>query len=240
MEGTPPADPSDTGQVLPQSVASGGPTPAGVILWTRVAPSVYRPGAELRVELASAAGEGDRQPPATLADESAAAEHGVARFEPTRRFAVAAGVEPDHDYTVRVDLDGRLDPGTAYRYRFVYDGVASGVGRCRTVPAPDATPSSVSFAVLACQDYHHGYYGALGHVAREDVDFLLHLGDFVYDDADGRYGGLGSDSYPGRDLTPPSGKTVAHSLADFRTLCRTYRDDPLLGAASAAHTTIRT
>jgi alkaline phosphatase D len=237
--GRSPASPDAAGDVYPQSVASGGPTPTGVIVWTRIAPDAVRPDAELAVEVAPEADCGAAAPSVT-GDGTDAARRDDGTFVPARRFPVSAGVSRASDYTVRVDLDRHLEPATAYRYRFVYDGVASRTGRCRTLPAPDASPASVSFAVLACQDYHGGYYGALGRVAREDVDFLLHLGDYIYDDADGRYSGLGSDDYPDRDLTLPSGEAVAHTLADFRTLYRTYRSDPLLAAAAAAHTTIRT
>jgi alkaline phosphatase D len=209
---------------FPQGVASGGPTPTGAILWTRVAPDAA--AGDLYVEVGPDEGPTDRGRPTAV--------------EPTYRGLVPDAPDPDADHTVRVDLDGHLDPGTAHRYRFVHGGVASPVGRVRTLPASDASPESVSFAVLACQDYQNGRYGALSRVAREDVDFLLHLGDYVYDSADGRYRGLGSEDYPDRRVDLPSGEGVAHSLADFRTIYRTYLSDPHLRAALAAHTTIRT
>ncbi len=142
----PDADPRST---FPQSVASGGPTPEGVILWTRIDPVAFAPDEPLGVRVA--------------ADEG---------FEETVYEGVVEDAEAirAHDHTVNVDLDGHLDPGTEYYYRFVHDGVASRVGRCRTLPAPGTPPGSVRFAVLACQDYQNGYYGAYHHVAE-----ALHL-----------------------------------------------------------------
>ncbi len=168
------ADPYD---VFPQSVASGGPTPTGVILWTRLDPATFEPGTPLGVQVA-------RDP-----DFEAMVYDGVVTEDERIRA---------HDYTVKVDLDGQLRPDGAYFYRFVYRGVASRTGRCRTLPRPDDSPESVSFAVLTCQDYLNGYYPALHYVAQEDVDFVVHLGDFIYESDAGEFRGPGSYDYPGR------------------------------------------
>jgi alkaline phosphatase D len=197
---------------FPQSVASGDPTPDGVVLWTRLAPDRYRDGESVT---------------ATVARDEAF-DDVVGTYE------VPGGVVgPGTDYTVRLTLDGELDPGTAYHYRFAYRGVASRTGRCRTLPAPDASPDSVSFALCTCQDYRNGYYGAYGHVAEADVDFLVHLGDFIYESA-------GPSAYDGRDVELPSGASQAMDLADFRHLHRTYRTDRFLRRALRRHTLIAT
>ncbi|MFC5972989.1 alkaline phosphatase D family protein [Halomarina salina] len=204
--------------VFPQSVASGGPTPSGVVLWTRLDPERFDPDEQVRLVVAR-----DRA------------------FEEV----VLDGCVPDghdwavHDHTVRVDTDGHLDPDATFYYRFVHDGVASRVGRCRTLPDPDASPESVRFAVLTCQDYENGYYGALSHVADEDVDFVVHLGDVVYESAANLYG-AGEDPVAGRDLSLPSGHDVAWTGEDLRHLHRTYRSDPHLQAMHEAHTVIVT
>ncbi|WP_380678575.1 alkaline phosphatase D family protein [Salinigranum sp. GCM10025319] len=155
-----------------------------------------------------------------------------------RGVVPAERVGPAFDHTVRVDLDGALSPDSTYAYRFVYDGVRSPVGRCRTLPAPGSTPESVRLAVVSCQDYENGYYGAYGHVAREDVDFLLHLGDLIYESAARLFTGLGSERYPDRDVTLPSGEDRAWSLADFRYLHRLYRSDRFFQRALERHTLI--
>jgi alkaline phosphatase D len=214
FEFDPEADPD---RVFPQSVASGGPTPEGVILWTRIDPAAFDPAEPLAVQIA-----------ADGAFEAVVYEGVVEDGE-----AVAA-----HDHTVKVDLDGHLDPDTEYHYRFVYDGVASRTGRCRTLPAPDDSPDSVRFAVLACQDYLNGYYGAYHHVAAEDVDFLVHVGDFVYESDAGEFKGLGSYDYPGREKALPSGEEHVQGLEDYRYLYRTYRSDRFLRAALESHTLI--
>ncbi|WP_440991673.1 alkaline phosphatase D family protein [Haloarchaeobius baliensis] len=209
----------DPDRVFPASVASGGPTPTGVILWTRVAPSAYQAGTPLYLAVA----------------EDPELETVVAQ----RRFP-SAQFDGRHDHTVRIDLDGELDPDRHYHYRFVYDGVASRTGRCRTLPAPDDSPESLRLGVVSCQHHQNGYFGAFDQLAGEDLDYVLHLGDYVYDAADDRYRSPFADEYPGRDVSLPSGKDVATSLEDFRALYRTYRRDRSLQAAHERHTFLRT
>ncbi len=214
FEFDPDADPDDT---FPQSVASGGPTPEGVICWTRVAPDRFDPETTLALEVAT---------------------------DPAVRDPVYRGLIDDaesilaHDYTVKVDLDGHLDPDSEYYYRFVYDGVASRTGRCQTLPAPDAEPDSLRVAVLTCQNYLNGYFPAYHYVAEEDLDFLVHLGDFIYESDDGEFKGLGSPEFEGRDLDLPSGYDRVRTLEDYRYLYRTYRADDFLQEAMESHTLI--
>ena len=107
---TPDADPDAT---FPQTVASGGPTPTGVILWTRLAPEAFDPETPLAVQVARDDDFTDIVYDGVMTDDE----------------SVCA-----HDYTVKIDLDGQLDPDTEYRYRFVFDGAASRTGTCRTLP----------------------------------------------------------------------------------------------------------
>ena len=212
-----PSTDRDSATVFPQSVMSGGPTTSGVILWTRLDPAAVTGDTPLRVAVAT--------------DDSFS--------ETVYRGTVSADrLRPEHDYTVRVDLDGELDSNRRYYYRFVYDGTPSQVGRCRTLPTAQDDPEEISFAVLSCQDYQNGYYGAYAHVAREDVDFLLHMGDFIYESANGAYTGPGGGIAEGRDFELPSGSALAETLADFRTLYKTYKSDPLLQSGLEAHTLI--
>jgi alkaline phosphatase D len=200
-----------TDAVFPQGVASGDPTPDGVVLWTRIAPDGFDGDAGLSVELAADAGFDDPAVWDLATDE----------------------VGPERDHTAKVDLAGELSPGRTYHYRFVHRGVASPVGRCRTLPAPDASPDRVAFAVLTCQDYRNGYYPAYHHVARADVDYLLHLGDFIYEHG-------GPSPHDGRGIDLPSGAGQAMGLDDFRHLHRTYRSDRFLRQALASHPLIAT
>ncbi|WP_166035678.1 alkaline phosphatase D family protein [Halorussus pelagicus] len=197
--------------VFPHSVASGGPTPSGVLLWTRLDPDAYSEETRLGVEVA----------------ESEAFENAVYRGE-----VPAERVGPDRDYTATVDVDGELSADRRYAYRFVYDGAASEVGWCRTLPKPGASPDSLSLAVASCNHYLHGYFGAFARIADEDVDFLVHLGDFIYEE--------GGDGVGDRSLDLPTGNEKAHGLADFRYLYRRYRSDQLLRRALRNHTLIHT
>jgi alkaline phosphatase D len=196
-------------RVFPQSVASGGPTSEGVLLWTRVSPDAYDGTTPLGVEVAP-----------------------DAEFENTAyRGTVPPGEFGEaRDYTATVDVDGELDPDGRYFYRFVYDGAASEVGRCRTLPAPDSSPDSLTLAVASCNNYIQGYFGAFAHIAEEDADFLLHLGDLIYE-----YGG---DGVGDRSIDLPSGKGKAYGLADYRHLYRTYRSDANLRRALRSHTLV--
>lgn len=202
---------------FPQSVASGGPTQTGVVLWTRIDPAAYIEDESVKLELAT-----DESFTEVVYRGSVDAEH----------------VTPEHDYTINIDLDGMLDSDTYYHYRFTYDGVRSRIGRCHTLPATDESPGSLRLGVLTCQDYQNGYYGAYHHVAEEDLDFLLHVGDFIYESADGQYKGLGSRNYPGRELALPSGHDRAWALEDYRYLYSTYRTDRFLQEALERHTII--
>jgi len=210
-------DGADPDAVFPQSVASGGPTPSGVILWTRVDPERFDPAVPLGVQVATDDGFEDVVYSGLVTDSD----------------SVRA-----HDYTVKVDLDGDLEPDSEYCYRFVYDGIASRTGRCRTLPAPNDSPDSVRLAVLTCQNYLNGYFPALGYVAEADVDFVVHLGDFIYESDDGQFKGLGSYDYEGRELSLPSGHARVRTLADYHYLHREYRTDRFLQRALESHTVI--
>jgi alkaline phosphatase D len=214
FEFDPDADPDET---FPQSVASGGPTSEGVILWTRLDPDRFANGDPLAVRVAR---------DSDLTDVVYEGVVGDAR-------ALRA-----HDYTIKVDLDGHLNPGTEYYYRFVYRNTASRTGRCQTLPRPDASPDSLRLAVLACQDYLNGYYPAYHYVAEENVDFVVHVGDFIYESDAGAFKGIGSYSYPDREKSLPSGHKRVQGLEDYRYLYRLYRSDRFMQEALESHTII--
>lgn len=200
---------------FPQSVASGDPTPTGVVLWTRIDPQVYEPTVPIVVEVA----------------------HDEAFDNPVYQGTVDSG-RVGHDHTVKIDLDGCLTPDERYYYRFIHDNHYSRAGQCRTLPDPNSSPERIRFAILTCQDYQNGYFSAYSHIADEDVDFLVHVGDFIYESAAGHYKGLGSLEYPDRELHLPSGHDRAWGLTDYRYLYRTYRSDEFLQAALEEHTLI--
>ena len=209
-----------TADVFPQSVASGGPKPESVILWTRIAPERYEPAESLYLEVAT-----DR------------------RFEgETRVFEFdGPGVKPPDNYTIRVELDyDAIDHDSVYYYRFIYRGVRSNTGRCRTLPAEDSEPESVQFGVLNCQDYQNGYFGAMAHLAEADVDFVLHLGDYIYEHVAEGVPESVDGSYPDRRIDLPDSGTRPMSLDDFRRIYETYRTDRHLQRLHERHTVIQT
>jgi alkaline phosphatase D len=207
-------DPSrNPADVFGLSVSSGDPTPSGVILWTRVNPQAWSQGDNLAFEVA---------------------------LDPEFSQVIAQGLVessdfgPERDYTVKIDLDGRLSSNRYYYYRFIYHQTASRTGRCRTLPQPTESVDRIKFAVLTCQDFANGYYGAFSHLSQEtDVDFVVHLGDFIHETAT-----TSNSTYPDRLIILPSGGPAAFGLDDFRSIYRTYRSDLFMQRAMEQHTWI--
>ena len=210
---------TDSARVFDLSVSSGDPSATGVMLWTHIRPEALRGGQPLFLQVGLDAGF------QTLLLQ--------ARIE-------ASQISAERDHTVKVDLDGQLPEtlsGGPYFYRFIYDGTVSRTGRCRTLPQDSTALRSLKLGLLTCQDYTNGYYPALGHLAADDsIDYVLHLGDFIYETAgDPRFQSL---PFADRTLVLPSGGTVALDLADYRFIYRRYRSDPLLQLAMERHTFI--
>jgi alkaline phosphatase D len=215
---------SDGSEWFPQSVASGDPRAQSVILWTRFEhPDVGDDDVELALEL--------------FADEELAERvevEGEARLHVT---ALAA-----FDHCVKVRVTG-LAPATTYWYRFLRidpggaSAAASRTGRTRTAPEADAD-APVRFAFVSCQDYPGRFYNAYAHLAGAEVDFVIHLGDYIYETTGDE--GFQVDT-PGRtiELTDAAGALevargdgesffAARSLDNYRQLYRTIRGDAAL------------
>lgn len=146
-------------------VASGDPLPDGVVLWTRLAPDPFTP-------------DGTAGMPAVPVQ----VEYEVAmdeRFRSVvRRGSVVA--TPELGHSVHPEIRG-LAPDHDYFYRFRTGGEISPVGRTRTTPAAHANPRELTFAFASCQAWQDGYYTAYEHMAAEDLDFVVHLGDYIYE-----------------------------------------------------------
>ncbi len=185
-------------EVFRHGVASGDPLADAVILWTRVT-SVDGAPLEVGWEL------GDTPSLATV------------------RARGTVTTDADRDFTVKLDVDG-LEPATTYYYRFTAVGETSPVGRCRTAPAGGA--ERLRFAVCSCASIGHGYYNAYRRIAeREDLDLVVHLGDYIYEYATGRYG-------EARETDPPH---EIVTLEDYRRRYARYRRDPDLQELHRQH-----
>jgi alkaline phosphatase D len=182
----------NTAPVFRHGVASGDPLANRVMLWTRVTV----PGAATVVRWVIA-----RDPKLTRVVGSGEIPTGTTR-----------------DFTVKVDVDG-LEPGTTYYYRFDASGGQSPIGRTRTLPS--GSVSRIRLGVVSCSNYPFGYFNAYAALARRaDLDAVLHLGDYIYEYANG---GFGDGTALGR-VPEPNAEIVA--LADYRARHAQYKADP--------------
>jgi alkaline phosphatase D len=186
-------------------VASGYPTPAGVVLWTRLAPESRTdggtPDAAINVGWEVAADEAFRE-------------------------IVRKGTElavPRWGHSVHAEVAG-LEPARRYYYRFHAGGAVSAVGRTRTTPAPGAAMDRLRFAYASCQHYEQGWYCAYRHMAAEDLDLVIHLGDYIYESSWGRNHVRKHDTGLEEPIT----------LDEYRNRYALYKSDPDLRAAHAA------
>jgi alkaline phosphatase D len=178
-------------------VASGDPEPDGVVLWTRLAPDPLHgggmPNERVEVEWKVAADERMSQVVA----------HG------------RATATPDLAHSVHVEVRG-LKPGRWYWYRFTAGKHESTIGRTRTAPDPRQPVDKLKFAFASCQHYETGYFTAYRHMAQEDLDVVVHLGDYIYE-------GAARDDRPRKHDGPEP-----MTLSAYRNRHALYRLDPEL------------
>lgn len=147
----------------------------------------------------------------------------------------SARAEEASDFTVKVDVEG-LEAGSTYYYCFEVPGSASAVGRTKTLPPPGA--GHIRFAMVSCAKYNAGYFNAYSRIAdRKDLDFLLHLGDYIYEAADKPP----PSQFPGADI----GRHVdplheCKTLDDYRRRYSQYHLDPDVQRLHLAHAIIPT
>ncbi|HXG81494.1 MAG TPA: alkaline phosphatase D family protein [Sphingomicrobium sp.] len=197
-------------------IASGDPAPDGFVIWTRLAPEPLEPHGGMGMGVMPVKWE-------VASDD---------------RFAtiVASGealARPELAHAVHVEVAG-LQPDRPYFYRFEAAGERSIRGRARTLPTAGASPQLLRFATAGCQHYEDGYYTAYRHMAGEDLAFVYHYGDYIYE-------------YRGDPLRPGWGDggiytpvrqhagEMLMSLDDYRRRYGQYKADPDLQRAHAAH-----
>ncbi|GAB3985824.1 alkaline phosphatase D family protein [Plantactinospora veratri] len=187
-------------------VASGEPAPDSVVLWTRLAPSPLNADGQGGMANADVAVEwqvsADERFGSLVASGSVAARYADAHSV----HVVAGGLAPDADYFYRFRAQGHISP----------------VGRTRTAPAAGNFGRDLVMAFASCAHYESGYYTAYRRMAEENPGLVLHLGDYLYEDATT----TGSvREHVGAEIV---------SLADYRRRYAQYKSDPDLQAAHAA------
>lgn len=151
-------------------IASGDPTPDGMVLWTRLAPRPLEPDYGM-----------DRM--RTVVNWEIASDEGFTNVVQQGRATAA----PELGHSIHVDVQG-LDPDRWYFYRFTSGEAQSPVGRTRTLPA-DLAETPLRLAAASCQNWEQGLFTAYRHLAAEDLDLVTHLGDYIYEYS-GRDGGV--------------------------------------------------
>ena len=230
-----PAPDGGSGKYLfPQGVASGDPQPKSIMLWTRVV-----------------AEDSDAEKVSVTLE--------VSKSDKFSELVIKKSVQvsADSDFTLRV-LAEDLTPGQAYYYRFRAGDAVSRVGRTRTAPERDADVTA-HFAWVSCQDYASNFYSAYRQMlnddakrpAAEQIQFVLHLGDFAYETRGAGFMTARNDDLEPVELKTKSGKpravtefpsgggmyndevNFAKTVDDYRHIYKTYLSDPDLQDARA-------
>jgi alkaline phosphatase D len=184
-------------------VASGDPTFNSAVLWTRLAPAPLDGGGM---------------------DERPVAVRWEVATDPWMRRVVRRGevlAHPEWGHTVHVTPKG-LDSDRWYWYRFHAQGEDSPIGRTRTFPWNHSISKAMGFGLVSCQDYQNGFWSAYASLAQEELGFVVHAGDYIYED--------GTRPLAPRQVPAPEIIT----LDDYRNRYALYRLDPALQAAHAA------
>ncbi len=192
-------------QSFAHGVASGDPLANAVILWTHVRPS---------------SGQGDVP--------SVAVKWRVAKDQGMQQTVAQGNVSAlaSRDFTVKVDVQG-LAPDSYYYYQFEAQSERSPVGRTRTLAATGL--GDVRMAVASCANYPFGHFNVYRRIAeRDDLNVVVHLGDYLYEYAPGTYDGKSTTRahFPPREIV---------ALADYRMRHAQYKRDPDLQAAHQQH-----
>lgn len=172
-------------------VASGDPLSDRVIIWTRITPDS---DAEI------------------TGNYYVCKDTAMLNLVTQGEFATNA----EKDYTVKIDVTG-LEPATTYYYMFEVDDVFSLRGRTRTAPADDA--EHLRFGVVSCSNYQSGYFNVYNDLSKfNDLDAILHLGDYIYEYGPQGYGGFAEER-------PHEPANEIISLEDYRARYSFYRLD---------------
>jgi alkaline phosphatase D len=182
-------------------VASGDPTPNRVSLWTRLASEPLVEGGGIPAQDISVRWQ--------VATDS--------HFRHVEKSGTVAAV-PELDHSVHVDVSG-LRSGREYFYRFLTDRDESPVGRTKTAPGSGDHVRDLTFAFVSCQKWDDGFYSPYRRMAEEDLDLVVHLGDYIYE-----YG-IGSGGVR-KAKVPASFAPECFTLERYRLQHSLYKTDP--------------
>ena len=190
-------------------VASGDPSEDSVILWTRISPSLDQNdnGEDIAIPVYYQVAHAPRQNHSPFHEPSEIIRQG--------RAYTSAVV----DWVVKLDIVG-LDSNSVYYYRFFSgQGSTSTIGRTISLPRANQDFPKFRIGTFSCSNYPFGYFNAYRHAAQNNLDLILHLGDYIYEYANGRYG----DGTPLGRVHEPNKEIV--SLSDYRTRHLQYKSD---------------
>jgi alkaline phosphatase D len=185
-------------------VASGDPSDDGFVIWTRLCPKHLEGG-------------GMDPDPVEVSWQIADDENFTKIVRKGKTIA-----NPDWAHSVHVEVSG-LRPNRWYWYQFKAGNETSPKGRARTFPHAHATPSQLRFAFASCQHYETGYYTAYDHMVREDLDLIVHLGDYIYE------GGITKEANRPRQHN----SRKIFTIDEYRNRYALYKSDKALQAAHA-------
>ncbi|MFE6926141.1 alkaline phosphatase D family protein [Nocardia sp. NPDC057663] len=202
--------PRRLGELFSLGVASGEPTPDGVVLWTRLAPDPLAPD-----------GYGGMPFAAVTVDYEVAEDERFTKVVATGSAVATRAL----GHSVHPEVAG-LAPDRWYYYRFRAGSAISPTGRTRTAPAAGSPTSRMRFAFASCQSWSSGYYTAYEHLSAEDLDLVVHLGDYIYETS-------WVLARRGADM-PPQLEGEAVNLAGYRLRYAQAKAEAPLQAAHAA------
>jgi alkaline phosphatase D len=180
--------------VFPFGVASGDPTENGVVLWTALNPFKLQSFRMVRCQVSE-----------------------QANFKEIAR-TYQYEVEISRGLSVKMNASN-LSQDKQYFFRFIYGEDTSNVGKTKTI---GTNPDHLKFAVVSCSNYEWGYFNAYESIANiPDLDFVVHLGDYIYEYGPGVYGdkSLNRVHLPAKELV---------TIQDYRSRYAQYRLDEQL------------
>ena len=193
-------------------VASGEPASDGFVLWTRLAPEPFERHAGV--------------PMSALPVDWEVAEDDRFKTVAAKGTALA---RPELGHSVHVEVSG-MKSNRPYWYRFTIGSDRSLTGRARTLPAAGAVVDQLRFGVCGCQHYESGFFTAYRDIAKDDLAFVFHYGDFIYEYSyDYNYG---PDRLPVPKVRQHRLREV-YSLDDYRQHYAQYLTDLDLQSARA-------